>query len=341
MNKCYLSKNYNTPNLAGNKAKMDIESIMHTHGFRNIGLSQTTHDNSILGFARTLGSVLKSPFCMRKGDILVLQYPLKKYYSTVCKLANLRGCKVVTLIHDLGSFRRKKLTVDREIKRLSQCDYLIVHNTSMKKWLEEQGYKKPIGCLEIFDYLSPTEANNTQIPQTPYQIVYAGGLSPRKNNFLYELGDYMENYQLNLYGNGFIPEIAKGKENFIYKGFVPSDQLISEASEHFGLVWDGDTIEKCSGAWGEYLKYNNPHKTSLYIRCQLPVIIWKQAALASFIEENNIGITIESLIDLNDKLSRLSPEEYREMVTNIKTIDKRLNTGYYFLKAFRGAEAVL
>ena len=136
---CYLSRNYRGVDNAGNKAKTDIEQIMESHGFRNVGLKQTRYRNVVVAFCRTLFSVLKSILCLRKGDVLVLQYPLKKYYAFVCNMAHLRGCKVVTLIHDLGSFRRKKLTIPQEIARLDHSDCVIVHSERMRDWLLEHG----------------------------------------------------------------------------------------------------------------------------------------------------------------------------------------------------------
>lgn len=138
---CYLSRNYRGVDNAGNKAKTDIEQIMESHGFRNVGLKQTRYRNVVVAFCRTLFSVLKSILCLRKGDVLVLQYPLKKYYAFVCNMAHLRGCKVVTLIHDLGSFRRKKLTIPQEIARLDHSDCVIVHSERMRDWLLEHGIK--------------------------------------------------------------------------------------------------------------------------------------------------------------------------------------------------------
>ena len=80
---CYLSRNYKGLSSAGNKAKTDIEQIMEKMSFRNVGLRQTTYTNEVLSFLATLTGVLKSPFCLHKGDKLVLQYPLKKYFSFV------------------------------------------------------------------------------------------------------------------------------------------------------------------------------------------------------------------------------------------------------------------
>lgn len=341
MDRWYISKNYKNLTQAGNKAKTDVEQIMAGLGFRNAGLPRTTVRNKVAGFFITLAGVIKAPFCWRKGDLVVLQYPLKKYYSFLCRLARRRGCRVVTLIHDLGSFRRQKLTVEEEIRRLNRSHYIIAHNDSMKRWLVAQGCRAEVGCLEIFDYLSP-EANRTvRKAEPPYGVVYAGALSPRKNNFLYRLGEYIQSYRFVLYGSGFEPDKAQRSERFDYRGFIPSDRLIVEAEGHFGLVWDGAEIDTCSGNFGEYLQYNNPHKTSLYLRCGLPVIIWDKAALAPFVRQNGIGLTVSSLADIEGCLARLSPQEYAAMVDRVKEVGERLAAGYYFGKAIAEAQRAL
>ena len=326
---CFLSRNYKGLNNAGNKAKTDIENTMEKMGSKNIGLKRTYSEHSITHFFLNLIGVLKAIFSIQKGDILVLQYPLKKYFSFVCRMAHLRGAKVIVLIHDLGSFRRKKLTIKQEMKRLGFSDHIITHNNRMKEWLEQNGCKPQLSTLEIFDYLSTTKAKSTSNLQKPFSVLYAGGLAKRKNTFLYEIGEHMSSYTLNLYGKGFEIEEAKGAERIQYKGFVQSDTLIATAEGDFGLVWDGFTLEGCTGDFGEYLQYNNPHKTSLYIRCELPIIIWNKAALASFIKQNNIGICVDSLTELNEILAKLSMEEYQQMKANVKKISAQLADGHY------------
>lgn len=334
---CYLSRNYKGLSSAGNKAKTDIEHIMEDMSFKNVGLKQTTYTNKVLSFLFTLAGVLKSPFYLSKEDNLVLQYPLKKYFTFVCNMAHLRGAKVIVVIHDLGSFRRKALTVKQEIKRLNHADYVIAHNEKMKKWLEDNGCKAKLGTLEIFDYLSETEAMPKPDVEKPYSILYAGALNPRKNTFLYEIGEYIRTFSFNLYGNGFEIDKAKGKEHFKYMGFVKSDDLIATAQGDFGLVWDGLSISTCTGDFGKYLQYNNPHKTSLYIRCELPVIIWNRAALADFVRNNNIGICIESLEELEGILNSFTPNDYMTMKKNVERISRKLRQGYYFRKAISSA----
>lgn len=334
---CYLSRNYKETNSAGNKAKTDMEAIMQAMGLRNVGLPQSRFRDPVRHFLATLAGVVKSPFCLRRGDTLVLQYPLKKYYELVCDMAHCRGARVVTLVHDLGSFRRKALTVEREIRRLNHSDVVIALNGSMKSWLEENGCGAKIFPLGVWDYLSPELPPATPTLGEPYTVIYAGGLSWRKNAFLYQMGDVTDGYKLRLYGGGFDIAQAAHPERIELMGFVPSNELIATAQGHFGLVWDGDSLDACQGDMGEYLKYNNPHKTSLYIRCHLPVIIWRQAALAPFVSQRGIGLCVDSLRDIAPALAALTPERYAEMRRRVEELSRQLAEGHFFREALAKA----
>lgn len=337
MNKYYLSRNYNGFGSAGNKAKSDIEVILTNLGYKNAGIKQTTHLGKIMAFVSTLRGAVKTPFCIKKGGVLVLQYPLRKYYNFLCNMAHLRGCKVITIIHDLGSFRRKRLTEGQEIKRLNHSDYIIAHNESMKQWLLQHNSTSQIGCLQIFDYLSPSETNNKEIPELPYTVIYAGSLPYRKNAFLYMLGEHIHSYNFDIYGGQFEEDAAPKQSNYTYKGYIPTDEFITTVKGHFGLVWDGDSVSSCTGNAGEYLLYNNPHKTSFYIRCLLPIIIWEKAAMAPFIRENGLGLCVNSLENLDSILASLTREEYEVMKSNVAKMSEQLASGLYMERALNEA----
>lgn len=337
---CYLSRNYKGTKSAGNKAKIDVEHIMESMGMKNVGLPRTTFANGILHFSLTLFGVLKAPLCIRKGDVLLLQYPFKKYFSFVCDMAHLRKAKVVVLIHDLGSFRRKALTVVKEMKRLNRADYVIAHNDNMEKWLYENGCKAKIGKFYLWDYLSDSKPMQRAYSQVKPTVVYAGALSYRKNSFIY-CWDGISSFMVNIYGNGLDPGKIAEVKNVREMGFVLSDELIATAKGDFGLVWDGASVDACTGNFGEYLKYNNPHKTSLYIRCHLPLIVWKNAAMADFVRKNHLGICVESLRDLDEALPSINQQEYSCMKENVRKTCERIANGYYFKRAFNEAIACL
>ena len=155
MRYCYISRNYKDITSAGNKAKTDIETTMQRMGFVNIGLAHTVGRGALRHFFRNLFGIVKAMCQVRKGDVLVLQYPLKKYYEAMCNVAHWKGAKVITQIHDLNSFRSKRLTPKQEMARLGHSDVVIAHNETMKAWLEAQGCPAKLTTLGIFDYLSP------------------------------------------------------------------------------------------------------------------------------------------------------------------------------------------
>lgn len=103
----------------------------------------------------------------------------------------------------------------------------------------------------------------------------------------------------------------------------------------FGLVWDGPESKTCTGVYGDYLKFNNPHKTSLYLASGLPIIIWKEAAMAQFVLKNECGIVIDSLDDIEFKLSKISSASYRKMKMNAEEIGKKLRSGHFTRSALR------
>ena len=136
-----------------NKAKQDIDTLMAGMGFRNIAV-RGVGGRKAETFMRKVFSLVHSLFVLKRGDVLVMQYPYKKFYALQCRAARFKGARTITLIHDLGTFRRRKLTAPQEMRRLSHTDYIIAHNDRMKQWLVEHGRDgSTVGTLGIFDYL--------------------------------------------------------------------------------------------------------------------------------------------------------------------------------------------
>lgn len=141
---CYISRNYRGTGSAGNKAKTDNEDTLMAAGAVNLGVHRTFHRSKVVTFFLDLAGIMKYVFSVRRDDVLLLQYPVKKYFSFICTVARLRGAKTIALIHDLGSFRRKKLTVNKEMTRLMHADYVIASNSVMRQWLSFLGHDTPV-----------------------------------------------------------------------------------------------------------------------------------------------------------------------------------------------------
>ena len=327
--------NYFIEIITQNKAKTDIDSIYKKLGYTNLTPMRKSINPVSRFFVKLIG-VGRILTRVHRGDTLFLQYPMKKFYYTACTFAHWKKARVATIIHDLGSFRRHKLTPEQENKRLSKTDFLIAHNETMRQFIIDHGFKNKIVSLGIFDYLSEAAPATYATPHKPWRVVYAGGLHKWRIPFLYLLQPYMRQWQMELYGPGFEEEENKN-ERLHYHGNLKPEALMQQVEADFGLVWDGASLDECDGDWGTYLKINNPHKTSFYLRAGIPVIVWSQAAMKPFILNNGLGIAVDSLRQIDDILSHLTAEEYQKMRSAAARFSVLLGQGHFASQHFNAA----
>ena len=331
---------------AGIKARDDVDSILLANGYEGIEICMPAADRegqNLLqkaGYHFQLSKVWDE--CLSvvgAGDELVIQFPIVNHSVLLAgcvRKARKRGAKIILLIHDLeilraairGTTSRKekiRLRLEEETL-LKSCDGIIVHNISMKRKLASMGIPASrMTVLGIFDYLIPEAGYAKTAIDLP--IVIAGALRPHKAGYAYHLP---EGIRFNLYGVGYE---AEPQDNVKYWGSFEPDRLPEVMEGSFGLVWDGETTQTCSGTYGEYLRINDPHKASLYLASGMPVIIWKEAALADYILKNGCGIAVDSIEEIPAKVKALTPDAYEAIRTNTMKIAKRLRGGKYTERA--------
>ena len=330
---------------AGSKARNDVEAILISEGYEGLELKvENWYKMNFFKAQQHKYRATKSVFDqLGAGDELVSQFPIIHhtfFISRLIKQAQKRGAKFYLLIHDVetlrhaaGSevkFRHKVRNYFQEKKALMSVDGIIVHNDIMKKVLVSQGVPADkMVSLEIFDYLIPNFEEKTA-PQKDQPIIVAGNLNPTKSGYLYNLP---EQPAYNLYGVGY--DESRALKNTSYFGSFMPDNLPTALEGSFGLVWDGDSSETCQGSYGNYLRFNNSHKASLYLASGFPVVVWKESALAHFILEKSCGIAVASLHDLEAALENLTEKEYADLSENARRIGKDLREGYYLRSALK------
>lgn len=306
---------------AGGKAKNDVYDILLKEGFL------PSYNPSKYQYIRVFQQLV-SIFGMKKNTCLIVQYPAiySKIIKVLCKkMKNMDS--TTAIIHDLPSIQGVGGKPETEFKELSYFDNIIVHNRKMGEYLKSNGYRGRIVELELFDYLHDATREITSCNGEGI-ISIAGNLD--KSKYILELNK-IKKCRFNLYGINNTLDLSS-VNNANYLGLLSSEEIVYKLEGDYGLVWDGDSITECSGIHGRYLKYNNPHKLSLYIAAGKPVITWKKAAIADFVEKENIGITVDSLEELNNiDLKR----EYWDKRKNVLKLKKRIAEGYYTKKAIR------
>ena len=302
---------------AGPKAREDVNRTLSNHGYKIIKLT-FSKASPIKTIFSLLSIIYRIPF----NSNVIVQYPIGTISGSyvVLLLLKLKCCKTTILIHDIESLRLQQSINRLEKSCLKFGKVIIAHTPNMKNILTQFINSNKIRILNIFDYYvdklpnKTTEFNNT--------IAFAGNLS--KSCFLKKLK--YTNLKFNIYGsyNDNLSEFTS--EKIIYKGFFQQEDL-SNLEADWGLVWDGNDIKTCNGNMGEYLKYNAPHKLSLYIAAQIPVIVWEQSAEKDFVINNVLGISIDSLENLNNILQTITEEQYKTIKTNIRVYSQRIRSG--------------
>ncbi|MDT2740338.1 hypothetical protein [Enterococcus canintestini] len=326
MNRYLISALESRKNTAASKAKEDIVYFLSDNGYENLEYRLPESRLKRLLFSKNeLRKLLRN---IQDGDTVVFQYPA---YSSIVENHILnylekRKLKKVIIIHDLESLRFYKndlQKIQKEIQFLNSFEVVISHNQHMTEWLRKNGVSSQIINLELFDY----EAGDTEIsiPKFEYPLIVAGNLE--KSRYLEKL---IINKNVSAFGINPSQDYPK---SISYKGAYSPEELIEQLNGSFGIVWDGDSVTECTGILGEYLKYNNPHKTSLYLSLGVPVIIWKKAALSEFITANGIGFAVDRLDEIDGILDNMSEKEYNLMLSRTTKISEKIKNGYFIKTA--------
>lgn len=348
----YINYEKDQENNAGNKAPDDIAIIcseLHYQEFSVPSLSKKLSPIKAKLWILCHGSSWwhKLKKIANKEDTIIYQHPMygnRLALRYIKKIKETKGCRFVAIIHDLESLRNgvegeykvnesTSSIADNQLLKL--FDFIICHNERMINYLVSKGFERDkLINLEIFDYLCNEPINQKINDNGKCRIAIAGNLNWGKSRYVYEFGkciDVNSNIVLNVYGNSF--DQTKATAVMQYHGSFSPDVLPSIIEGDYGLVWDGISAESCVGNTGEYLKYNDPHKTSLYIASGIPVIVWSNAAIADFINTNNIGIKVDSLYEIEDRIKNISNAEYNEMRNNTVALAEKLRSGYFTKKA--------
>lgn len=348
--KFYITMDIGENRGAFSKARHDIEIVLDKKKYKKIVVENPANkaDKSFLREMLVgMRSWIEILFSIPKGSILLFQHPMPfslVSYFMIPVLKLMKKVKIICVIHDIYSFRDKKGRFKfyyriKDIGLLNRCDKVISHNDRMSAKLIECGVKKEnLIPLEIFDYILDDKECVHKRNISPHNgVMIAGNLSGEKAHYLNLLAFLQDKTKILLYGPNFNSDLYKDKTNVVYKGIFKPEELPKVLDGSYGLVWDGDTLDECSGNIGEYLRVNNPHKTSLYLASGYPVIVWKKSAMSDIVCKYKVGISIESLNDLGS-LNNITDEQYFEMIKNVNVIGCMLRRGAFFEKALLQAE---
>ena len=328
---------------SGTKARQDVRAIING----DIFYCYLKKKSKIKDYAYSLVRLFFHLPMIYKRKKILLQYPFysNEKFNRICY--RILPSRAVLLIHDIKSLRyeESESQTQKEIRQINRFEKLIVHNEKMKKWLEEQGIPgEKMTVLQMFDYLTAGNGNikgsgeNGSLPKKEERetaadtLAFAGNLG--KSPFIDKMLSTNDSKRLKFALYGIQPSELILKSGF-YRGVEAPDRLPDVLEGSYGLVWDGQGLGECEEAAGRYLQYNCPHKYSLYMAAGIPVIIGKHSAMAEITEQGQLGIMIEDLRELPERIAAVSPEDYRQMKENVRRIRERVRKGMYLKDVLR------
>lgn len=257
---------------------------------------------------------------LRRGDVVIFQTPtwntttFDEHLMTKLKLHDI---KIVIFIHDVVPlmFAGNYYLMDRTIAYYNKADVIIAPSQAMLDVLEKHGLTVKERIVQgMWDH--PTK---TPQEEANYQalIHFPGNLT--RFSFI---KDWHYDVQLNLYAK----EAEDLPEHVTHYPYRPDEQLLLEMSRGgFGLVWMDDHDKG-------YQQLYCPYKLGTFLAAGIPVIVQKGIANQHLIENNQLGLVVESLDEAVAYIQAMSADDYSHLVDNVRRFNPLLRQGLFTKK---------
>lgn len=311
------------------KPRTDIKDFAARLGYRPIWIPSLGHNkqqdrNQV---AQMVSRLIED---VGPGDLAVLQYTTYNgwwFDNVLIDQLRERGARLFAIVQDVETLRFGAHLEQLEVSTLNKCEVVISHNDVMSAELRKMGVQAALVPIQLFDY-----KYEGTLPSREFQrrVIFAG---------LLDKSAYLRDWSYD------VPVVAFGRRPdwpvaaaIDLRSPVDPDELPGHLPSGFGLVWDQDNR---AGTYGQYMRYNNPHKASLYLSSGLPLIVWSESPLAKWVRDHDLGLVLDSLDDLPAAMNAVDEDRFKTMQANAARLAELLRAGHFTQKALRAAEAEL
>lgn len=314
----YITRLNGINNTAQSMQCMTTE-IAHWLGFREMGIY---HYNANAESADNRSARLDGIIAgISAGDIVVFQFHtwngLRFERGLVDRVRAYRG-RVIIFIHTVEALmiRSSGFMLGETVELFNQAEVLIVPSHAMKRFLVDSGVRLDMKFIvqEIWDYT--TDISFTGQPVFRKEIHCAGSVDS------HAVQNWDSDVVLKLYSSMIVP-----RQNVLSMGMLKEDELLIELSRGgFGLEWYHDEQAY------KYMRYGNSLSLSRYLAVGIPVIVPAGISSQKLIEENHLGLVVDSLDEAAKIIEAMSESEYQEYTRHVGQFAFALRNGYYTKK---------
>lgn len=314
----YITKLNGMGNMMQTMQYMTAE-IAHQLGFREMGIYHfnANSEKSEHLHVRFDGIIAG----MQAGDVVVCQFHtwngLRFERALVEHIRAYRG-RVIIFIHSLEALmiRGSRFMLGETVELYNRAEALIVPSYEMKKFLLDSGIRTGMKFIvqDMWDYT--TDLYFQGEPKFQKELHCMGGVDLE----LVREWDYQ--VPLKIYTSSAVP----GK-NVRSMGGCNQDVLLLRLAEGgFGLEWYHDEQAR------DYMKYGNSFVVSRYLAAGIPVIVPTGISCQKLIEENHLGLVVDTLDEAVEAVEAMNESEYKEYVQHVRQFAPALRKGYYTKK---------
>lgn len=256
------------------------------------------------------------------GDVVVFQFHtwngLKFERGLVDRVKAYHG-RAVIFIHTVEALmiRSSGFMLGETVELFNQAEVLIVPSYAMKRFLVDSGIRPDMKFVvqEMWDFT--TGINFTGEPVFRKEIHCAGGFAPNM------VRNWNSDVALKLYNSS----MAVPNRNVTNMGTLKAEELLIALSKGgFGLEWYHDEQAY------KYMKYGNSLSLSRYLAAGIPVIVPTGISCRKLIEDNHLGLVVNTPDEAVRAIEAMSEPEYRKYVQHVGQFALALRNGYYTKK---------
>ncbi len=295
--------------------------IAHTLGIREMGIYRYYADGERAeNRQRRLDGIIAG---INAGDIVICQFPTGNGFgfeqALVRHIKTYHG-RIVIFIHSLKDemFESKSSVLQDTVKLYNEAEVLIVPSYEVEQFLIKQGIREGMKFIiqEIWDYT--TQLKSLDSGRLKRELHFAG--KPDRFPFL-NTWDY--SMPIKVYSDQ-----KCGRNCVEQMGWLPSDRLLLELSKGgLGLVWYGSEEGR------QYLSRNSSLKLSAYLAAGIPVVVPRGISNQCMIEENHLGIVVDSLDEAAEAVKNMTEPEYQKYMSAVSRFAPLLRQGFFTKKS--------
>lgn len=299
--------------------------LAHSLGIREMGIYRYYADaESGENRVRRLDGIIAG---INAGDIIICQFPTwngLKFERDLVKHIKAYHGRIVIFIHDVEALlsAEHRAELQETVEIYNEAEVLIVPSLRMKHFLSEHGIRTGMKFIiqEMWDY--PTRLSSLGTGKLKREIHFAG--NPTGDCFP-DVWEY--DVPLKIYSDSVCQGIHVQK-----MGWLEPECLLMELSKGgFGLVWYGNEERH------EYLTLSNSLKLSTYLAAGIPVIVPRGISNQCMIEENGLGIVVDTLGEAVEAVKNMKEAEYQKYASAVSRFAPLLREGAFTKKCLTDA----